>query len=402
MMILKKIVSVMMTAVLLCLVLASCAGNDNSPVYDDNNADSEQTAPVSQGTDYKTSYSLTDNLYDFQIEINGNVYDFPMTVAEFMKCGWMLGKYEEPEQMIGSGKEDLIWFESADGSQVNARVLNYSASEQAYSDCHVSGIIIARDEVKFNISGIKMAKGVAFGASSLDDIVAAFGEYKTEYDSDSYKIIEYSSDIYKKVSFYVYKDTGTLGKVDMQTNDKPKEEIKNEVYDELPDAVKNYSTPASEGKTPADAVIDIDGVLYQFPIPVSELLKNGWQIDKSKSDETVTGRRNGTIYLYKGEKKTDMITVWNYTEMNVPVENCLIDELSTHVYESLFVVPGFVDFDLTMDELQSLISSYNGTTEEQGNSLYVYFKSDDNSTYLNISFDKSDNKISYFIAGVNR
>lgn len=390
----KKILAAGLAATFMLL-----AGCSSSAPVDQNVGEPVSRTEASTALGSQETVQLSDNLTDYQIQLNGMVYDLPMTEADFEKCGWSIDQYEDDDEMVSSGRYIMKWYKAADGSRVLVYIINFSTSEQLYSDCYVSGFEISADDINFDISNIVMAKGITFGVSTQDDIVEAFGDSTKEYDEDYYRILEYKEDGYNYVKFYVYKDINALKKVILFTNEEPENLSADEVYDEKPDIVINYQQPTGAGSSITSGVIELDGVLYQMPVPVCELMKNGWQIDTSSSDSAVSGRDNGYVTLTKGEQKIENICVLNYTEKNVPVENCVIENISTGRIS--FTVPGYLNEDMTLDEIKALAAAANAETEEDDYYFKVTFKNPDNAlSYVGLSFEKSRNEISYYLVNV--
>ena len=57
-----------------------------------------------------TAAELSDDLYSFQLEYDGVVYQLPMAYADLTAQGWELSEYDDPEQMIGSNSYTSVGF----------------------------------------------------------------------------------------------------------------------------------------------------------------------------------------------------------------------------------------------------------------------------------------------------
>lgn len=215
----KKLLAVGLAATF--TLLAGCSSSSTSDENAGGSVSSTAPAVATTASDSQSSSPVSGSLTDYQIQINGELYAFPMTVAEFEQLGWSFAPNQDDGRTVPAGKFVEKKFTASDGSCIDAFLINHSAEEQPYADCYVAGIEVFADDVKFDINTIVMAKGITFGVSTEDDITEAFGNNADIFDKENYKYICYEEDSYNYVYFYVYKDTNTLKRVCLFTDKAP-------------------------------------------------------------------------------------------------------------------------------------------------------------------------------------
>ncbi|MCM1253064.1 MAG: hypothetical protein NC321_09600 [Clostridium sp.] len=171
-------------------------------------AQEEEPLPVS------TPARLSANLYDFQISIDGTVYQFPMKYADLEALGWT---YEgDSAQTLDVNQYVPLQEWIKDDVSISTKLANVSAAAAAFSDCMVSGITIERHVARDCDWKILLPNSIEWGVSNADDIKEAYGEPTYEYDGNSYYKMIYQDGYYREIALYVYKDTDVLQQIDME------------------------------------------------------------------------------------------------------------------------------------------------------------------------------------------
>lgn len=85
----------------------------------------------------ETPSDLSDDLYDFQISIDGVVYQFPMWYSDFEALGWeYLG---DNTDTLSSNQYTVAERWKKDGFEIYTRFANLSMNTAAFADCEVMG-----------------------------------------------------------------------------------------------------------------------------------------------------------------------------------------------------------------------------------------------------------------------
>ena len=129
----------------------------------------ELTKPI---TEMPTT--LSDDIYDFQISIDGTVYQFPMWYSDFEALGW---EFEgdntltlSPNQYTGAEE----WIK--DGYMVSTSLANLSMNTVEYSECMVAAISFKKYYLEGCEWDIILPKGIQIGVSGVEDIKEAYGD----------------------------------------------------------------------------------------------------------------------------------------------------------------------------------------------------------------------------------
>lgn len=270
--------------------------------------------------------ALSDDIYSFQAEIDGELYQFPMSYEEFTAKGWTYGgdaaQTMEPETYTSSEvfKKDSV--------SVYGTMFNMGMNTVPFSECQVGGFSIDPYSIGDGTISVKLPKGIEFGVSTLDEVKAAYGEPSREYDGDMYTALTYEYESYRDVEIQVSKETNTVSKIDMRNivqteSEEEQAQAEAQVSDEVTEEVKSYQAPTELGDDFTKFVAEYDGALYQLPAPVSEFEKNGWTVKEDQSDMTVKGKDFGWVALMKNNQELRVIAQ-NYGDNAAAIRNCFV------------------------------------------------------------------------------
>ena len=163
---------------------------------------------------WNTAVKLTDDLYDFQISIDGIVYQFPMRYSDFEALGWEYNG--DNTKTISGGQYVTTQRWRKDGIPVYTVFCNLSTNTAAFSDSMVAGIRIAKKDCEDCGWEILLPGGIQWGVSGTDDIKAAYGDPTSDYDGPNYYEMKYRYDYYREIKLYVYKDSGVLEEIKLE------------------------------------------------------------------------------------------------------------------------------------------------------------------------------------------
>lgn len=384
----KKIVWVML--------LAGCLAAAPSGAY----AEATDTQATEETADAATGEAaLSDNLFDFQIEILGEVYQFPMTYADFTAKGWTLKNEEDGNEMLGANTYGFITFQKGDLS-ASVDIVNLMVNEAPVTDCLAAGIEIdgVYSDVDMASLGIKLAKGVTMGVSTVDDIKAAYGEPSDTYEGDLYWKMTYEKDIYEEVELYVYKEQNALLEVSLRNMVEPENFDKGGVNGDTPEIVTSYIAPTEPGEDMLGPVVEYCGDLYRLPCPITAFQANGWKLDGISEEAFVEGRGIDFITMTRDAQSIDL-TVHNKTQNAVLHENCFVTELELSSYDAAnlsMTLSGGYTLGAAKADILAAAEAKGYIVEENDKYLNIY-KDDDSKLDTRIDFgfydDEDENKV---------
>lgn len=288
--------------------------------------------------------NLSDDLYSFQMSINGTVYQFPMEAAQFKEMGWLY--HGGATERINSNYWDEGDWRYEDGVTVHAALANYTVDLQSPRDCTIGGIHIGdfgrdRDDLMRRGYEIIMPGGITYGVSTKEEVLATYGEPASDTDRlVCYRLAE--GFFAREVSFW-FDDKEVLDAIVVRNLYEPEvigeryhpEEgplLEEQVADPtVPKAVTDYVAPTAVGDSLYDFDVQLEGHYYRLPCPVSELLANGFEM---KDAPEVVGAKTGCYveFTYNGKSFTGSIN--NFADYGTVPENCFVIELMTAADES--------------------------------------------------------------------
>lgn len=320
-------------------------------------ASTEATA-ASNTASVELPTELSDDLYSFQVSVNGAVYQFPMWYSDFESLGWLY-KGDPSKVTLSSNQYTAAEVWIMEKGKVYTKMANLSANSQSLDKCSVCAITFEKYNLKECDWEIIMPKGIQYGVSTTDDILAAYGDPTSDYDSDLYYKMSYEYDMYQEICFYVYKESGVLEQIEIE-NIIPLEGADNSVSDEVPDVVKNYVAPTELGNDLYEFNVEIDGVLYNLPCPVSELLANGFTIKEDSSASAIAaGDSDWVEFRYNNQGFRTLVR--NYADYATIPENCFITVLEAYDLgdKVSFNVPCGLTIGDSEEELLKVLANYN-------------------------------------------
>ena len=293
-----------------------------------------------QNSDAALSNELGDNLYDYKILIDNEVYTLPMKYSDIIAHGWEPGKNFDEDAILASGEENSMVGFFKNEYAIGISFCNFSNSNRVVRDCYATFFgIYTSDIIDYNKNTIFMLpKGISLGKSSLEEIKAAYGEpsdiefnNRTDLMVNTIKEITeltYTNkvdDTHYYVKLIVNKSSNILIGIEMHNTTLPDNFNDNLIPTAIPEEATNYVVPEELGTDLQSGIVEFYGNLYQLPAPLSAFLKNGWSVDDNEQDyisadssRSIKIRRNGV---------TEYLTVYNHLSDSVQLKNGLVERM---------------------------------------------------------------------------
>lgn len=313
-------------------------GGTDTEEPDTNNPTTETTSPTG-GYKYEWPTELSDDWHDYQMNINGTIYQFPIPYTEWKTKGWSCNSL--PTEIAGNSYE-YCYFTNA-GLECSALLYNYGLNVAEPSACFIIAVEI--DGEWDNIPDgtvIELPNGIQYGVSTESDIKTAYGAPDYYYQGEDYTSIDYAGDTYDDGMDLELGADGILNAVRV-ANTKVPEGLdigSTDISMDVPDINALYEAPTGPSQSRTDGIFTIDGAYYKLPVPVSEFLQNGWILD-SKTDDYIAGESSTSTYLEKNGDKIS-VTLENFTKNAILPANAYITDIGAELdYCKLeFVGPG--------------------------------------------------------------
>ena len=339
-------------------------------------ASSPSQAPAQTQTPSVAAPSeLSDDIYSFQVSVNGTVYQFPMWYSDFIALGWT---YDGDTTLALPADRYTGEMFIKDDVKAYVNIANLSINTQPYNECMVSGISFDDyylDECDWEIV---LPKGIQYGVSTKEDIIAAYGTPSSEYDGSMYYKLTYEYDTYSDVSLFVFKESGVLEEIEID-NLVELEGADNSVDSTVPDLVKNYSAPDSVGDDLYTFNVQLEGNMYTFPCPMSELLANGFTL--KEAPDAIPSRSGKYVKLMYNNQDIG-VSIINYADYATIPENCFVTDIeagsASYSTKLDIVVPCDIKLGDSAESLVEKISKFNykQTVNEADRQYYTVYHPD--------------------------
>ena len=405
----KKAILLVLMMVLMLLVTACASGggrnrgNDRDSRRDDvedteieedveeDDDEVEEEEKVTETTPATAPSELSDDIYSFQVSVDGTVYQFPMWAKDFAALGWTYDG--DDSQTLTSNQYTVAETWVKGDLEVYTSLINLSMNEVTYKDAAVGGITFDEYDLKDTNVQIVLPKGIQFGVSTRDDIIAAYGEPTDEYDGSMYYNMTYEYDYYQEIDLYVYKETGTLDKIEIR-NFIELEGADNSVDSTVPDVVKEYQAPTELGSDLYAFNIQLEGKLYKLPCPVSVLVENGFKIVEENSQMEIGADSYGWIELLYNNQ-TYRCIVDNYANYATVAENCFVTTMESSIYGPEFdlVIPGNIKVGDAETDVVEIIKNFNYEAETSGDFTYYEISDPEGSSLAGYELTVKEGKV---------
>ncbi|MCH5254030.1 MAG: hypothetical protein J1F41_03830 [Lachnospiraceae bacterium] len=317
-----------------------------------------------------TPSELSDDLYDFQVSIDGVVYQIPMWYSDFEALGWVFD--EDATLTLSSNQHTLSNRWKKDGFSVLTSFANLSMNTVDLTNSMVASLKLDSFYLRDCTWEILLPGGIQWGVSSADDIKAAYGEPTRDYDGENYYQMTYQYDNYRQIRLQVDKESNALNDIEIE-NIVALEGADNSVDETVPDAVKAYQAPSSLGDDLYSFNVELEGNLYTLPCPVSELLENGFRLNEEDSDEAVASGNSGWVSL-NYNNQTLRVLAKNYAEYATTIENCFMTKVESSDNGPKFelTIPGNIKRGDSEADVEKAVKNFN-VKEETSDSGFTYY-----------------------------
>lgn len=335
---------------------------------------------------------LSDDLYDFQISIDGTVYRFPMWYSDFETLGWeFLG---DPTETLDADERGFNAMWMKDGIQVGTSFFNPSVNTIPYSESIVWNIYLTSLPLINCDWDIILPGGIQWKVSGYDDIIAAYGTPSHEVESSISYHLTYGDDSHHQVSLNVSKEEDVLEEIEIINLEELKG-LDNSVNEAVPDIVKAYQAPVSLSDDFNVYTVQLENVVYTLPCPVSVLLENGFTVDTAKSDDELGSGAAGSVALHYNDR-TLYAEVKNHADYATTIENCFIVELETSIFNNAgfdIVFPGNIKIGDSESALKQALKGMDYKKDKDGDYTYYWMEDRDKSVLETYTFIVSDGRV---------
>jgi len=311
----KKTLLVLSLTVLVLSFSACSKAASKKTVTEKKQTEAKDTKKTEDTTKIATK-AISDDLYHFDALVNDVAYTFPTSFATFQKNGWEADDFGTTK--LEPNQYSLVSMKKGDQSLM-ITMANFDVNVLELAKCQVAGIQIDTYAKKKG-SSVSISKGITID-STYDEVIAAYGKASTENKGDTLISLDYKSGDYSSYAISIDAKTKKVTSIEIK-NLAPPEKAQTTTADTgLPEAVKNYKAPTSVGDDLSSFQVKYGENYYKLPIPIPELVKNGWVL-QSKGDEIVAAQDSTVGIELRKDNQVLRTQITNYSDVAEPLKYC--------------------------------------------------------------------------------
>lgn len=324
--------------------------------------------------------ALSDDWADFQIQIDGTVYQFPMLYREWQELGWTAR--DSSEETLEPYQYDMFRYEQGE-KLCTVFILNLGVNNEPVENCIVAGMSLDNFDWDMAEGEVLLPGGLVRGQATGEEIEASYGVPTDTYEGDLYTKYTYETDYNSSVELTVGKESGVLEDIEIRNFVEPEGFEAGEASTEVPAAVTAYQKPEALSEDLSAYEIEMDGQIYSLPVPVSVLMEDGWEVEPSETEEVIRANNFGWVGLRKGGQSFRAMAA-NSEDYATSPENCWIESLEVGGFDLELegALPGGVRIGITEEELLAILQERGTEYELEESGDFKYY------TYNEKSYDQ--------------
>lgn len=348
----------------------------------------------SQITVKETRYKMTGDFSDYQIKINGMVYQIHMSLGEILDSGWVFTD-GVTDGILTAGDKAEISLKSVDGAVMQVTAVNFSDKSISCRDCIVCEIKV--DFSENESSEISIIGDLKLGFASVSSLEDMVGKCSDKVAANRGTVLTYTESETRIAQFTFRKETGELIGIRYTDTKKPRG------YDDGSDNGEGGSRedlpyPTDPSVTPTSGIVSIDGDVYRLPIDVSLLIERGWtgKFESAGSKIPSGGRAYATFT--RGSAVLSGVDVYNPTVSDAYIKDCSIIAVSSTSAEGWVVFPMGIKVGISE---AALVLSVEGMEYDFDDTYFdEYVFSEGQYTFV-VNVDKKTEKVIYVSSSYN-
>lgn len=340
--------------------------------------------------------TLANNPYGFEFTMDSKKYNLPAQLDYFTDKGW---DFDSGKDTDTAGTDDVVKEEKVDPETlvlesgaysdyievynksktycIKLKFYNDTSAEANLNNCKVVGIKL--DALNSSVPYTQLDGDIDFG-SSYDKVIEAYGEpsFEKKISSDTGAVVSINDISFdenadgsanKQVYYYITQHSFvelTFGVMNSAADSLINIVIENDIdvekeYDyekdrkKTPDTIALYNAPNLLGKSISDFSFKYENNLYTLPIPVSELIDDGWEFARGASTLVRSGTTEKGVILKKNNLFIELM-IHNYeTDKSQTAINCYAVSISAGLTGSYanILMPKGITLGSDASELES-------------------------------------------------
>ena len=156
---------------------------------------------------------------------------------------------------------------------IYATIFNLGVNVVPVSEADIAGITLDSFYLEDTDLTASLPGGITMD-STIDDVIAAYGEPSSRYDGDTLTSLDYTYASYQDVSFSFDSESGAMTGLELRNLVASEEDgdAASEINEDAPEVVAQYQAPTELGTDLRACTLELEGTLYQLPAPVRVFL----------------------------------------------------------------------------------------------------------------------------------
>lgn len=329
---LKRILCLVIALTALTVIIAACSGKSGADP-------ASLRAPVVSATD------ISDDLFSYQINIDGHTYTVPCSASDFLENGWDL----RSDHDLSPGESENFGSMEKSNYSLHVGIYNAGTEKAKMSKCVVYDVTAHVTE----IPKVILPGGLLFDQyTQRSDLISLYGQPDDTFDNNDSTSYQYGKDLDAAISFTL-REPGTSETFNDSyvriTNSKTA------VVETRPDYSDVAATDIADDLDSFQFAVD--GQVFTVPFKVTELTEKGWELRGEngvlKPDYYAMGRVFG-----KGDAE-----IWSYiynpTDREILYSEGVVARVElqfSHGFQYI-ILPGNFIFD-KFTTVQEIIDQY--------------------------------------------
>ena len=403
----KKLLILLLGLILILPVLGACDRNDDSDEYNEEEVKTEEIEEIEdeepeqpeEEEPEKTEEEepeddleidtgdLSDDLYSFQLMLNGEIFTLPFAFEELYERGWSNDNIDD--QTLNPNTRTLSDRIHNGEQEISVAFINTGENVLALRYTNVGRISISQRQLDSfrNDAEVIFPGGITIG-STEEEVIALHGEPSEYRETALARELSYYLDIYDGIRISIDIDTNLVSEMTM-TNFFAVEELP-QFEGDLPAAVLAYEAPTDLGNDLMDFNVRFAGDLYTLPAPVNAFLENGWILVTDPNTMIDAMGFEVGVRLRKGNQVM-RTSVRNYDDSQQPLSHSWVTTINFYEFDA--VLPIELANGITENStLGDLEAAFGEPVEESG--MFTRFQYGEFSRETTVSWHNDDGRIS--------
>ncbi|NNU75653.1 hypothetical protein [Clostridium estertheticum] len=302
----------LLSLIVLVLSFTACSKKVANKTVPATTVDSKKAVATTK----PASVAISNDLYQYQVLINGISYSLPAAFSTFEKNGWVGEDFLK--STLAPNKYKIVYLKKGEQTMMIS-IANFGTDVLPLSKCLVGAITIDSESIKKGTT-ISIAKGITIGSTTAE-VIAAFGKASSQYNGDTLTKLTYKSGTYSNYEISIDTKTKKVSSIKLENLAPPAKAAAKSTDTNIPEVVKSYKAPSSVGKDLLSFQVKYGGKFYKLPVPITELITNGWVL-QSTSSSLIPAKSSTVGVELRKDNQVLRTQIKNYSDKGQPLKYC--------------------------------------------------------------------------------